>query len=151
MSNKIKTTSSGRIFINPHEAEIQSEKHRRVNELIQAYDPYLELHWIPPGSRGPYDIAPWAVVHAPPGVEPYTVFFAEDADERMLARIMRSDNARGNVLNQMEAMNLAAEALKRKQQQEEMQELHEIAAAVLRSPKIHYKHGGVDFGELRGR
>lgn len=128
-----------------------TEKHRRIDELLRAYDPYLELHFIPPGSRGPLDTKPWAVVCRPPNAPAYTVGFFDDADERLLARIISIDNAQGNVLNRVNAYNVAVEALQMKEQQEARMEAGLIAASVLRSPKIHYKHGGVDFSELRGR
>lgn len=135
----------------PLKDEPITEKHRRVDELLKAYDPYLELHFIPPGSRGPLDTKPWAVVHRMPDRQPYTVGFFDDADERLLARIISIDNAQGNVLNRVNAYNVAVEALQMKEQQEARMEAGLIAASVLRSPKIHYKHDGVDFSELRGR
>lgn len=135
----------------PLKDEPITEKHRRVDELLKAYDPYLELHFIPPGSRGPLDTKPWAVIHRVPGRPAYTVGFFDDADERLLARIISIDNAQGNVLNRVNAYNVAVEALQMKEQQEARMEAGLIAASVLRSPKIHYKHDGVDFSELRGR
>lgn len=145
MSNSIKLTRNGNIHVAVQEAFV-SEKHRRVAELLHEYDKYLELHWIPPGSRGQYDVAPWAVVHNPPNMDAYTVFYAEDADERLLARVIRADNMHKDVLTEMEAQNKAREALKMHEDRENRQEAHELAAAVLRSGKYHYKHGGVDFG-----
>jgi hypothetical protein len=150
MSNSIKLTRTGNIHVAMQEAFV-SETHRRVAELLQEYDPYLELHWIPPGSRGQYDVAPWAVVHNPPHMDAYTVFYTEDADERLLARVIQADNANKNVLTEMEARNKAHEALRLHQERENRQESHALAAAVLRSNKFHYKHGGVDFGNEPGR
>lgn len=135
----------------PVKDEPITEKHRRIDELLRAYDPYLELHFIPPGSRGPLDTKPWAVICRVPGRQPYTVGFFDDADERLLAHIISIDNAQGNVLNRVDALNKATEAVRMKEQQEARMEAGLIAASVLRSPKIHYKHDGVDFSELRGR
>jgi hypothetical protein len=128
-----------------------TEKHRRIDELLRGYDPYLELHFIPPESRGPLDTKPWAVIHRPPHGKPYYVGFFDDADERLLAHIISIDNTQGSVLNRVDAYNKAVEALRLKEQQEARIEAGLIAASVLRSPKIHYKHDGVDFSELRGR
>ena len=148
MSNRIKVTRSGHIDVGIQE-EFVTEKHRRVDELLKAYEPTLELHWIPPGSRGTMDLAPWAVVHRPHDGPAYTVFFAEDADERLLARVIRSDGMHHNVLSEVEALNKAREALQMKEAWEARQEDHRLAAAILRSRKEHYKHNGVDFGEFR--
>ena len=141
-------TSDGLIHVQDNSDPV-SETHRRVAEIIQDYDPYLELHWIPPGSRGPLDSKPWAVVHRPPGKPAYYVLFAEDADERLLARLFSADNRDKNVLAEMDKMNDAVQALKLKKEMEERQDSHDLAASILRSRKIHYRHNGVDYGELR--
>lgn len=124
-----------------------TERHKRVDELLKGYDPYLELQFIPPGSRGPLDTKPWVVVHRPPNAPAYPVFYADDADERLLARVMMADNARQNVLTEMEALNTAKEAIKRAEEKAALREASAQAAAIIRSPKYHYKHNGVDFGE----
>ena len=126
-----------------------TETHRRVDELLRGYDPYLELMFIPPESRGPLDTKPWAVVHRPPNAQAYYVGFFDDADERLLAHVISIDNNRGSVLNKVDALNSAREALRLKEQADARAEAHAMAASIFRSPKIHYKHGGVDFGELR--
>lgn len=146
----INLTSSGAIHVPDRDAPI-TEKHRRVDELLRGYDPYLELMFIPPGSRGVLDTKPWAVVHRLPGAEPYYVGFFDDADERLLAAVIRADNLKKSVLSEMDALNLAQDALKRKEEQEAMEEAHAFAASVLRSRKYNYKHNGVNFGEFRGR
>jgi len=139
----------GSIYI-PGTQQPITERHHRVDELLKGYDPDLELMFIPPESRGPLDVKPWAVICRPRnGSAPYYVCYADDADERLLARVIMADNSRQNVLKEMEAMNLAKEAIKRAEEQAAMQEAHAMAAAVLRSPKDHYKIGGVDFGEFK--
>lgn len=149
-SGAISLNSDGSIHV-PGASDVITETHRRVDELLKAYDPDLELMFIPPGSRGPLDTKPWAVVCRPPHQKAYYVGFFEDADERLLAAIIRADNARGSVLDRVDALNTAREALLMKERQEAMMESGLIAASVLRSPKIHYKHNGVDFGELGRR
>ena len=146
----IQLNGDGSIHV-PGTNDAITETHRRVDELLKGYDPDLELMFIPPGSRGPLDTKPWAVVCRPRNGKPYTVGFFDDADERLLAHIMSIDNAQGNVLSKVDALNKAREALQIKERQEAMMEAGLIAASVLRSPKIHYKHNGVDFGELRRR
>jgi hypothetical protein len=144
----IPTNSDGSVYVPDAQAPV-NETHRRIDELLKGYDPDLELMFIPPGSRGPLDTKPWAVVCRPRNAQPYYIGYYEDADERLLARIIMADNAKQNVLTEMDAMNLAREAIKRKTEQDALRESHAQAAAIFRSPKYHYKHNGVDFGELR--
>lgn len=121
-----------------------SEKHARIAEIIHDYDPTLELAWVPPERREPGD-KPFAVVHSPMDSAPYVVCYADDCDERLLARVFSMDSAKHDIWSEMEAQNQAVEALKLKKQMEEMEESHEIAASILRSPKSVYKHNGVRY------
>ncbi len=121
-----------------------SEKHAQIAEIIQDYDPTLELAWVPPDKRQPGD-APFAVVHRPLGSPAYVVCYSDNPDERLLARIFGMDLAKTDVLGHVEAEQAAYKALQMKKQMEEMEEAHELAASILRSPKSTYKHNGVTF------
>ena len=147
-AKRIQTNSDGSIYVPGTEQPI-TERHLRIDELLKGYDPYLELQFIPPGERGLLDTKPWRVVHRPPNAQAYIVLYADDADERLLARIIRADNAKQNVLTEMEALNKAREAVKRAEERAALRESHALAASIFRSPKYHYKHNGVDFGEPR--
>jgi hypothetical protein len=145
---RIPTNSDGSIYVPDTQAPV-NETHHRVDRLLKGYDPDLELMFIPPGSRGALDTKPWAVVHRPPNSRPYYIGYYDDADERLLARIIMADNAKHNVLSEMDALNKAREAIKRLEEQDAMREVHHQAASIFRSPKYHYKHNGVDYGELK--
>lgn len=132
----------------PEQNGYLTEKHRRIAEILRDYDPTLELLYLPPHSRSALDTKPFAVVCRPPNARPYYVLFAEDADERLLARVFAADNRDKSVLGEMEKMNAAKELIMMKEQMDAMNEAHALAASIFRSRKIHYKHGGVDFGEL---
>lgn len=121
-----------------------SEKHARIAEIISDYDSTLELAWIPPDKREPGD-KPFAVVHRPPGARSYVVCYADDCDERLLARIFDMDNKTGDAIKRMDAHNAAVRAYQLKKQQEDMQEAHELTASILRSPKSVYRHNGVEY------
>ena len=76
-----------------------NEAHARIAELINEYDPTMELVWIPPEHRVKNsNEAPYAVRHNPPNAEPYIIFYiAEDElDHRVLARIYRGDTTKHN-------------------------------------------------------
>ncbi len=121
-----------------------SEKHAHIAEIISEYDPTLELAWIPPDKREPGD-QPFAVVHRPLNNPPYVVCYSDNPDERLLARIFGMDLAKHDVLGQVEAEQAAYKALQMKRHMEEMEEAHELSAAILRSPKSTYKHNGVKY------
>lgn len=121
-----------------------SEKQARIAEIIRDYDPELELAYIPPDKREPGDRA-FAVVHRPLGKPAYVAFYADECDERLLARIFEGDNRHNNVMRSLEAKNAAAEAIRLKKQQEEMEEAHDVAQTILRSPLTRFKHNGVVF------
>lgn len=144
-----KLTSSGNFYF-PIDGHFVSQKQVRINEILQDYDPNLQLQWIPPDKRSHEDKA-FRVVHFPPGRAPYLVCTADEADERLLARVFEADQVNSpNKLSFMENYNNAVELTRAKEAEEARQEDHELAAAILRNRKSRFMHGGVDF-ERAGR
>jgi hypothetical protein len=121
-----------------------SEKHARISELISEYDADLSLAWIPPARREPGD-KPFAVVCSPLGRPPYVVCYADDCDERLLARVYSMDGAKGNVGESIDANNKAVRDLQKKKYEDAMADQYEFAQSVLKSPKSVYKHNGVKY------
>lgn len=122
----------------PVDGTFVSQKQIRINEVLQDYDPNLQLQWIPPDKRSKKDLA-FRVVHFVPGRAPYAICFAEEADERLLARVFEADQTNSpNKLSFIENYNNALELVRAKEDMEERQELHEMAAAVLRNNKSSY-------------
>lgn len=125
-------------FYFPVDGHFVSQKQIRINEVLQDYDPNLQLQWIPPDKRSERDLA-FRVVHFSPGKAPYAICFAEEADERLLARVFEADQQRGpNRLSFIENYNNALELVRAKEDMESRQELHEMAAAIIRNNKSHY-------------
>lgn len=143
-------TRAGNIYLPDADGHFVSDNQRRVAAVLRDYDPYLEIQWIPPADREPVQDKPFRVVHRIPGRDPYVVCFADECDERLLARVFQSDNSKGNVQNYVDAHNAAVEAMRLKEKMERNQEAHELAYSVARSNKIHYKHNGLDFGKAFG-
>lgn len=126
-------------FYFPVDGHFVSHKQVQINEILRDYDPTLQLQYIPPDQRSATDLA-FRVVAFPPGRAPYAVCFAEEADERLLARVFEADQSRGpNRLTFLENYENARELLRHKEAMEQRQEDHEIAAAVLRNNKSSYK------------
>lgn len=136
-------------FIPDEDGHFVSEKQRRTAEIIQERYPYLQLQWIPADRRSDRDYA-FRVVDCTPGKSRYVVCLAHDCDERLLARVIAADTTRNDVVNALDAHNAALEAIKERERNDRNMEAHELAFSVLRSKKIHFKHGGIDFGKVFG-
>lgn len=122
----------------PVDGHFISQKQIRINEVLQDYDPNLQLQWIPPDKRSERDLA-FRVVHFNPGKAPYLVCIAEECDERLLARVFEADQQNSpNKLTYIENYNNALELVRAKEDTEERQELHEMAMAVIRNNKSSY-------------
>ena len=145
----MKLLNDGNIYIPDDNGNFVSENQRRAAEVLQDYDPNLQLQWIPPGQRGPEDKA-FRVVDVSPGRPNYVVCFADECDERLLARVFQADQQRNgnNALTYLDNHNAAVELMQKKKHMEQRMEDHELTYSVLRSNKIHYRHNGIDFGSL---
>lgn len=122
----------------PVDGHFISQKQIRINEVLQDYDPNLQLQWIPPDKRSERDLA-FRVVHFNPGKAPYLVCTAEECDERLLAKVFEADQQNSpNKLTYIENYNNALELVRAKEDTEERQELHEMAMAVIRNNKSSY-------------
>ncbi|MFF5977030.1 hypothetical protein ACFY7C_36620 [Streptomyces sp. NPDC012769] len=138
-------------FYFPVDGHFVSEKQVRINEILQDYDSTLQLQWIPPDQRGPEDKA-FRVVQFPLGRAPYAICFADEADERLLAKVFEADQRNSpNKLSYIENYNNALELMRAKEAREQRQEDHELAASILRSEKSNYRHGGINFERPGGR
>lgn len=133
-------TDDGHIYFPTNDGKAWvSEKQRRINEILQDYDPKLQLQWIPPGRRNEKD-EPFRVVCFPPNGHPYLVCTALEADERLLATVFQADQKRkdGNLLQWLDNYNSAKEIYNAKVNHERRQEQREIAVAAIRNDKSHF-------------
>lgn len=132
----------GSAYIATDDGYFVSQKHQQIAEIINDYEPTLNLVWIPPDKREPGD-SPFAVMHSPLGGQPYIVFYADECDERLLERVFASDRAHHDVMTELEIKNAAVEAMRLKQEMDEAEEKKEIIKSIIKSPKQKYKHDGV--------
>jgi hypothetical protein len=131
----------------PEGGHFVSQKQVRIHQILQDYDPNLELQWIPPDRRSAADVA-FRVLCRPPGRAPYVVVTASEADERLLARVFESDQRRAaqrlgkneNLLNFIDNYNNALELMKAKEREEARKEDHEIAARAFANEKSRFRH-----------
>lgn len=133
-------TADGHIYFPSNDGQWISEKQARINEILQDYDPRLQLQWIPPGRRNEKD-EPFRVVCFPENGRPYLVCTAMEADERLLATVFQADqkNHKGGMLVWLDNYNRAKEIYNAKINHERRQEMHEMAKSVIRNTKSSYK------------
>lgn len=119
-----------------------SSKLQRLAEILQDYDEFLELRWIPPAARTDVDISrPYCVVHSPPDKKSYVVMYFNESDdpENILAQIFAGDNWKsGNVLKRLEAQDAAVKAFELKSQIEADLESADMAHFLMTSRSKNY-------------
>jgi hypothetical protein len=146
----IDLTNDGHIYFPSNDGKTWvSEKQRRINQILVDYDPKLQLQWIPPGHRNEKDEA-FRVVCFPENSHPYLICTAAEADERLLASVFQSDQAKHGAksLTWLDNYNNAVKIYNTKRNEEMRHEAHEIAAAAFRSNKSSYKVRSLRTGEL---
>ncbi len=129
-----------------------SEKWVRLNELLTAFDPDLELHWIPTDKRSTDDKYSYRIIHRPPPTSrmaPYVVMYASETDspEEVFARIIGGDSWRHDVNARLESRNKAHEIFMRKKHLDELAESADLVHFLLkRAPNyttIHDRNGSL--------
>lgn len=135
------------VHVPAEDGSFVSEKHARIAEMIREYDPHLRLAWIPENRRTDPRDKPFAVIENRQGKD-YIAFFADECDERILARLFENDSNKHDVQSRMERENDAKRAYAAKVHVEEMTEMHARAHAVLKSPKSKYTAPDLD-GNVR--
>lgn len=134
------------VYVPAEDGTFVSEKHARIAEIVREYDPNLRLAFVPEHKRTPGEPS-FAVIENREGRD-YIAFYADECDERIIARIFENDSAKHDVQGRMEAHNDAIKVYQAKVAQEEMLEAHEKARAILKSPKSTYTMRD-ERGELR--
>jgi len=117
----------------------------KVSQVVQAikeYEPEIEVQFIPVGARTEGQAA-YRLVHHPKNREPYVMFTVrrdEDFDERILQKIIMNDQRHGQVtLSEIEAFEAAKMGVERQAYLDKLEEAHDIAYHVMKSPLNVYK------------
>jgi hypothetical protein len=122
-----------------------SEKHARISEIIQDFNPYLQLVWIPPENRTDDNPEPpYAIMDTTPGKQPYVIFTIkeDELDERVLARLFQADLSQHDVLARLEATERAAEVVRLKERMDKAEEHKDFVKSVVGSGKHSFRHNG---------
>lgn len=123
-----------------------SDRVSRIVEVIHDYDPSIEVQWVPPEERELGDPV-FRLMELRPNGQKFIMFYIQDEnafDESVLARIFQSDATKNKLtLSAIDAHNDAVRALKLKKQMEELDEAHDLAKTILKSPLHTFRHNGM--------
>ena len=119
------------------DGQLVSEKIHRIIQAIKDYEPELDVAWIPPGARREGQAA-FAIIHRPVGKAEYVLFYVQNEDEfdeRVLYKIIYCDGRNGQVtLSELEAFEAGQKLLKRQAYLDALEEAHDMARFVLKTP-----------------
>lgn len=118
--------------------------HERIAQIIQDYNPDMRLVWIPSDQRQSTDLQPFAIVHSPLGRPEYIALKCreDEVNEKLLGRLIAGDLSRNDVLGQLEAEDKARELINAKKWEDTLAEKREIAAQIIKSPRVRYTYNG---------
>lgn len=123
-----------------------SADHRRIAEIINDYNQYMQLIWIPPEQRELNEEFPFAILHSPPGLAPYIVRKVRESEMNhtlisWLAMNDLSKNRPADIFARIEADEAARKLLEFKRQEEAKAEKLDLAKSII-GGKNFYKHDG---------
>lgn len=142
------------VFIPTDDGRWVSAEFERLARNIQNYDPELELRWIPPDRRTREDKSPYTVWDKRPSENaPFgrAILYASELDTPadILTRLYLADSKTGNVLDKIEAHNLAIRNLQLQEWLDEREEMKEQARFLLFTPLHYVRFGGKKLNEHR--
>lgn len=130
-----------------------SAEFNRLAEIIEDYDPYLELQYIPPGKRET-QVDKSKCYRIVDTRNNKIVLFANELDSPVdiLARLWGMDSAHGNVLTRLDAHNAAVKAMQLKEEIDAKEAELDLSNFILRNNKNYWLHNGrkrdADFRDL---
>lgn len=136
------------VFVPADDGRWVDENYARLAELVNDYDNWLELRWIPPERRTRDDKKPYVVVDT--RIEQPVLYASEtDTPQEILTKLYMADNKDVKVISRIEASERAIKAIKQKEYQEGMDEAHDLARFLFQSPLNTLRHNGKKFDESR--
>jgi hypothetical protein len=138
------------VFIPTNTGEWVDENYERLARIIKDYDSELELRWIPPANRTRNDKKPYVIVDTRSN---RPVLYASELDNPtdILVSLVSSDNAQGDVVDRLEANELAIKLQQEKAWQDKLDENRDKANFLLNTPLHYARMGNVKFDENRRR
>lgn len=135
-------------YIPANDGRWVDENFARLAEIVQDYDYYLELRWIPPDKRTRDDKKPYIIVDTRTNIP---VVYANELDTPVgiLAKLFDADNKNGDVLKRLEAHNAAVEIFKAKYNMDLLEMAHDKARFLFKSPLNTLTMDGKKFDDQR--
>jgi hypothetical protein len=135
---------------NPELGCFISSSHQRVAELINEYNPYFSLVFIPPANRDATDTKPYAILDSSPARPPYVMRYLSLAEMENPAEIIewifngdQSKHRPVDIFQKMLNREAAEKLLELKKREEEYADAHEFAEFAFGSrSKNTWKHNG---------
>ena len=124
--------------------EFINENFQRIAEVIYDYNPELRLMWIPPKERTSQNHKPYGIAHYPSNGKPAYMVMVLGEDElnhTLIARLWTMQQNTPNLLSYLEAQETAAKALQLKEQKDAMEEAHDKAKSIFKTPLHSYRLG----------
>jgi hypothetical protein len=131
----------GGYIADPTSGHFISQKHAAVAQIIHDWNPDLSLVWLPPDVRITGDEGKeFAIIHtSPENFKQYVVCYANQVDERLVAKLYEMDSRKNDVLSKIEYGERAARLLETKMMEDAAAERQDLIATVLSSPLHSYK------------
>lgn len=116
--------------------EFINTAHQRIAELIAEYNPYLRLIYIPQNKRTGTEPFTYAIVYAPPSLEPSVIMRLQEHElnETVLARLYQSDTTRSDPLAYLENLERARQAIEERKREELREAAMDKTKFMIRSP-----------------
>jgi hypothetical protein len=139
----------GEAFIPASDGRWVNENFMRLAEILHDYDSSIELRWIPPDQRTREDKKPYCVVHKQKDGKEYAILHASELDDprKILAQVWSADNAKGDVLKQLENQEAAERAFELKKQMDIAEARRDFAAFLMGTKKNFIKTDNPVTGE----
>ena len=121
----------------------------RIVEIIQDYDPMLEVRWIPRNKRDPGDDV-FQIVDKRINRVAFTVKDEASFDESVLNKIFKADMTKKNngpltLLEEIELENNTRKIMLAKEKMDRDEDKSDEVATILKSPLNAYRHRGIRF------
>lgn len=136
------------VFIPTDDGRWVNADFERLARNIKEYNSDLELRWIPPENRTREDKAPYIIIDTKTN---QSILHASELDTpaEILTRLYLADSKNGNVLERIEAHNLAVMNLKAQEWNDEREDMRDQARFLFFSPLNTVRFKGKKLDHLR--
>ena len=135
--------------------EFISSKHQRLAEILNDYNEYFFLEYVPKRNRDTPDIKPFRIVSRVPNKPPHIIRYLSEQEMdnplSILEWIFEGDVTKHRpdaVFERMEAKRIAADVWAQKQEDDEEEDRRDLLTQIVRGGrdrKNYFRHDGVTY------